>query len=397
MKTLKLRWILFFWLTCSSFCAAQAPLPNVSPLKESASEARGRLPQAVRGVWLTNVASDALYTREGIERAVELCAELGINSIFVVTWNKGHTLYPSQVMREFTGVAMEPALDPEQNGRDPLQELIDAAHQRNIKVFAWFEFGFAASHGAQGRDLVKRKPEWASLDVNGGLVSKNGFEWLNALDPEVQAFMTSLVIEVVRNYEIDGVQGDDRLPALPSEGGYNPAVVAAYHSETGRVAPSDSKDAPWIQWRANRLTEYAEDLYKAVKAVKPNVIVSFSPSVFPWSREQYLQDWPQWVEQGSVDLLIPQVYRHQLDSYRQTLRDTLAYVPASQRMGFAPGVLIKVGDTMPSQKMMEGMLAANREAGLLGEVFFFYEGLENYRDVIRTSYLQYPVRFPEDL
>ena len=355
------------------------------------------MPQAVRGVWLTNVASDALYTREGIEQAVELCAELGINSIFVVTWNKGQTLYPSQIMREFTGVAMEPALDPEQNGRDPLQELIDAAHQRDIKVFAWFEFGFAASHGAQGGELVKRKPHWASLDVNGELVTKNGFEWLNALDPEVQAFMTSLVLEVVRNYEIDGVQGDDRLPAMPSEGGYNPAVVAAYRSETGIVAPSDSKDPQWIQWRANRLNQYARDLYQAVKAEDPSVIVSFSPSVFPWSREQYLQDWPEWLEQDSVDLLVPQVYRHQLDSYRQTLHDTLAYVPVAQRNGFAPGVLIKVGDTMPSQEMMQGMLAANREAGLLGEVFFFYEGLANYREVIRASYSKVPVQFPEDL
>ena len=397
MNMLKPRWILGFILTCSLFCAVQVPTAIGSIPEESKYEARSTLPQAVRGVWLTNVASDALYTREGIERAVALCAELGINSIFVVTWNKGKTLYPSQIMHGFTGVAIDPALDPENNGRDPLQELIDAAHQHNIKVFAWFEFGFAASHGAHGGELVKRKPQWASLDVNGDLVSKNGFEWLNALDPEVQTFITSLVLEVVRNYEIDGVQGDDRLPALPSEGGYNPAIVAAYHTETGVVAPSDSKDPQWIQWRANRLNQYAQHLYQAVKAEDPSVIVSFSPSVFPWSREQYLQDWPEWLKQGSVDLLVPQVYRHQLESYRQTLRETLAFVPAEKRIGFAPGVLIKVGDTMPSQEMMQGMLAANREAGLQGEVFFFYEGLENYREVIRASYSRVPVRFPEDL
>ena len=38
---------------------------------------------------------------------------------------------------------------------------------------------------------------------------KNGFDWLNAFDPEVQNFMISLFKEVVTNYEIDGVQGDD--------------------------------------------------------------------------------------------------------------------------------------------------------------------------------------------
>ena len=353
------------------------------------------LPEAVRGVWLTNVASDALFTRSGIERAVALCADLGINSIFVVTWNKGHTLYPSDIMREFTGVAMDPALDPEQLGRDPLQELIDAAHKRGIKVFAWFEFGFAASHGEQGGKLVQLRPEWAALDATGELVTKNGFEWLNALDEEVQGFLTSLILEVVRNYDIDGVQGDDRLPAMPSEGGYNPKIAAAYHAEFGRNPPRDSKDSQWVQWRADRLTDYAEKLYRAVKSEDPDVIVSFSPSVFPWSRKQYLQDWPSWLERDAVDLLIPQVYRHDLSSYEQTLTDTLAFVSPSRRRGFAPGVLIKVGDQMPSREMVHGMLEANRAAGLLGEVFFFYEGLERYQDVIRESYSRDPVRFPD--
>lgn len=389
-KNLKSVLSLCFIVMQLAFSQSLAKDPQISP--DGAA-----LPEAVRGVWLTNVASDALYTREGIERAVELCAELGLNSIFVVTWNKGHTLYPSEIMRAFTGVAMDPSLDPGQSGRDPLRELIEAAHRRNIKVFAWFEFGFAASHGAQGGELIRRKPHWAALDVDGELVSKNGFQWLNALDPEVQAFMTSLVLEVIRNYDIDGIQGDDRLPAMPSEGGYNPAITAAYQAETGEIAPADSKDTKWLQWRASRLNRYAGDLYQSVKAQDPSVIVSFSPSVFPWSLQHYLQDWPNWLEQGAVDLLIPQVYRHQLDSYRQTLHDTLSYVPHSQRAGFAPGVLIKVGETMPSQDMMRGMLAANREAGLLGEVFFFYEGLENYREVIQASYTKDPVRFPSGL
>ena len=33
--------------------------------------------------------------------------------------------------------------------------------------------------------------------------------------------MTEMVLEVVRNYKVDGVKGDDRLPAMPAEGGYD--------------------------------------------------------------------------------------------------------------------------------------------------------------------------------
>ena len=53
--------------------------------------------EPVKGVWLTNVASEALYSKENIVKAVEYCDELGLNTIFVVTWNKAMTMYPSEI------------------------------------------------------------------------------------------------------------------------------------------------------------------------------------------------------------------------------------------------------------------------------------------------------------
>ncbi|GAA5525504.1 hypothetical protein Maes01_02074 [Microbulbifer aestuariivivens] len=380
-------WLAFVGLTFAGSIAAA---------ESAAASPRDQLPQAVRGVWLTNVASDVLYSREGIERAVALCKELGLNTIFVVTWNKGQTLYPSQVMENFTGVAMDPALDPQGGGRDPLQEVIDAAHAQGIKVIAWFEFGFASSHNAAGGRIGELKPHWKALNSRGELVTKNGFDWLNALDSEVQDFMTSLVLEVASRYDVDGIQGDDRLPAMPSEGGYNPGVVARYQREhNGAKPPQDSQEPGWVDWRANILNDYAGSLYRQVKAVRPDLIVSFSPSIYPWSKREYLQDWPAWLQAGHVDLLIPQAYRHDLAAYEATLQQTLALVPETERQKFAPGVLIRVGDQLPSQAMFSGMLAANRRAGLLGEVFFFYEGLAPFADAIRASYRAQPVRFPE--
>lgn len=132
--------------------------------------------EPVKGVWLTNVASDALYTRENIVKAVEHCDDLGLNTIFVVTWNKAMTMYPSQIMKDFTGVEIDPVLDPDKKGRDPLQELIDEAHKRNIKVFAWFEFGFSSSYNKNGGKIAELKPEWMALTNKGELCTKNNFQ-----------------------------------------------------------------------------------------------------------------------------------------------------------------------------------------------------------------------------
>ena len=40
--------------------------------------------EPVRGVWVTNVASDALRSREQIQKAVLRCKEFGLNHLFVV-------------------------------------------------------------------------------------------------------------------------------------------------------------------------------------------------------------------------------------------------------------------------------------------------------------------------
>lgn len=343
--------------------------------------------QPVRGVWLTNVDSKALYSRENIQKAVEYCHELGINTIFAVTWNKGMTTYPSQVMKDFTGVAIDPELDPGNTGRDPLKELIEAAHQYDIKVFAWFEFGFSSSYQDQGGTILEKKPEWALKNADGDLCVKNGFDWMNALNPDVQNFMLSLILEVVENYEVDGIQGDDRLPAMPSEGGYNRQIVKAYKKEHfSQEPPAYHKDFEWIHWRAGKLNEFMKDLYQKVKKADPCCIVSMAPSVYPWSKEQYLQDWPTWVNFGYVDMISPQVYRKDSAFYKQTLRETKNYILPEKRHLLYPGLLLRAGEYRAPSGFLEYMIQQNRKIGIRGESYFFYEGLEQYESILKTNY-----------
>lgn len=343
--------------------------------------------EPVRGVWLTNVASDALYSRENIEEAVAKCNDLGINTIFVVTWNKAMTMYRSQIMKEFTGMELDPDLDPRGTGRDPLQEVIDEAKKYDIKVIAWFEFGFSSSFQENGGILLEKKPEWASLNSEGKLTTKNGFEWMNALDEEVQDFILSLILEVVNNYEVDGIQGDDRLPAMPSEGGYNPEVIEEYKKDFfGNPPPDYFKDYNWVQWRAEILNDFMKRIYTSVKDVDPDCIVSMSPSIFPWSKEEYLQDWPTWVNFGYTDMIVPQVYRRDSLAYTRTLEAQLKYILPEKLYQFYPGILIRVDDEQPTVELLKYKLQENRRLGFEGEVFFFYEGLDKYAEILKESY-----------
>jgi len=352
--------------------------------------------EAVRGVWLTNVDSDALLSTENIKEAVQLCKEQGFNTIFVVTYNKGMTLYPSKTMKELLGQE----IDSLYLGRDPLKELIEESHKNDIKVIAWFEFGFSSSFKLNGGKIVEAKPDWAAKNNKGELVTKNGFDWINGFNPEVQNYMLALIKEVVSGYDIDGIQGDDRLPAMPVESGYEDYTINKYMTEhNGNKPPTDFRDTAWVNWRANILNNLMGEIYKTVKSINPKVIVSMSPSIYPWSKEEYLQDWPTWVKQGYVDLVIPQLYRQNIEDYIKILDDIVKEQLTEKELAkFYPGVLLKVGSYYPSEEFLIQMINENRKRNIKGEVFFFYEGVKKYPNIFKEKiYKTESAKFPTNL
>lgn len=332
----------------------------------------------IRGVWITNTDSQVLHSRQNIAEAIAFLAQTGFNVVFPDVWNKGFTLYPSPIMRSLFDVE----IDPQYQGRDPLAEIIVEARRVGIKVIPWFEYGFASSYNLNGGTILATKPEWAARDGNGNLLKKNGFEWMNALDPQVQEFMLSLVLEVVRNYDVDGVQGDDRLPALPCEGGYDPGTVERYHQAFHCHPPQNPKDRQWLQWRADILTNFLARLYQEVKAVNPSLLVSLSPNIYDWGLKEYLQDSKAWLERGLVDIIHPQIYRRDFASYQQVVDQVTQQFNREQLAKLSPGILIKLGSYRINPEHLRQAIAYNRSCGIQGEVFFFYEGLREDNDAL---------------
>ncbi len=343
------------------------------------TQVKKKLNNGFRGVWITNVGSQVLDSNVNIENAVALCDSLGFNNIFVVTWNNATTTFPSKTVEKHTGVSIQ----KEFKGRDPLKEIIDAAHKRNIKVHAWFEFGFSSSYqSGDGGPILKANPSWASKDIKGNITSKNGFQWMNPFHPEVQKFIADLVLEVVDNYNIDGIQGDDRLPALPSLGGYDDFTINLYKKENnGAAPPAAYKDYEWIKWRSEKLNLFLLELMTKVKAKKPTVEISMAPSIYPWSEAEYLQDWPTWLNSGMIDFIIPQVYRYDIKKYEnEIVKINKFYTSKSCNYKVYPGVLLQVDSYNPSGTMLMDMVNINRKNGLDGEVYFFYEGIKKFKN-----------------
>lgn len=339
--------------------------------------AQKKMAEPVRGTWVTNVASNALTSKEKVIETVQRCRQLGLNTIYVVVWNKGVTMYPSEVVYKYIGVKQ----DPVYKGFDPIKEMIEQGHKAGMKVIAWFEYGFAYGYDDTTSIWLKKYPHWAGRDINGKLLQKNKFYWWNSLHPEVQGFMKELVLDFVKRYKADGIQGDDRFPAMPSEGGYDAYTKSIYAKEHKGAAPPDKfKDSAWLQWRAGKLNQYIKDLYVAIKKENAQCIVSWAPSIYPWSKEQYLQDWPSWLNGGYADEILPQLYRYELAAYEKILKELNAQVTPAQKLKVFPGLLIGLGDGyLVKQQMLEEMIRLNRKNGFNGECTFYYEGLKSLK------------------
>lgn len=338
--------------------------------------------EEIKGVWIANQPhSQVLKSRSHIAEALDFLQAYGFNVIFPVVWNRGYTLYPSEVMNQYD----LPTIEPTYQGRDPLTEIIIEAHQRQLKVIPWLEYGFAASHLPNGGHILKRYPQWQGINQEGQPIRHGGLTWMNAFKLEVKEFMLKIIAEIVSNYDVDGIQGCDRLPASPVNSGYDSDTVNQYINEFGKEPPSNFQDKGWLQWRADQLTNFLARLYHQVKTIKPEAIVSLSPAVYPFCLVNLLQDYPAWLEQGLVDIIHPQIYRSSFFSYNQEIKKINKIFDRNILAKFAPGIAFTANGKDMTIKDLAKCIKVNRDRNLAGQIFFHYEGLRKQNDAVAIA------------
>jgi uncharacterized lipoprotein YddW (UPF0748 family) len=339
----------------------------------------------LRGVWLTNIDSEVLFSKAKLEPALNLLADLNFNTVYPTIWNWGTTLFPSEVAQRVTGVKQglypdlaqtgRPSpLEARQGDRDMLAEVVEIAHSRKLKVIPWFEFGFMAPDDSA---LALRHPDWLTQKVDGTLTTPEGDHqrvWLNPFHPEVQRFIKELTAELVANYDVDGFQVDDHM-GLPYAYGYDPYTVNLYKQEHGgKVPPLDAKDPEWTRWRADKITNFMGELFTTVKTYRPDAIMSVSPNPHSFAYEFYLQDWDTWLKRGYVEELVIQLYRNDLGRFVWEMAQEATDF-ARTRVPTSIGILSGLrGRSVPMSQISE-QVEAVRDRKFSGVAFFFYETL----------------------
>ena len=375
---------------------AQTPLINTASntIEQSSPTIRPNNNHELRGIWLTNVDSDVLFSTQRLQQAIKRLKRLKFNTIYPTVWNGGYTLYPSKVAENSFGVAINPI--PEIKNRDMLAETIEFGHAQKLAVIPWFEYGFMTEEDSA---LLRRHPDWATNRKDGSTVFVEGEKdqhrlvWLNPAHPGVQKLLTDLIVEVVTKYNVDGIQLDDHF-GLPVELGYDYYTIALYKREHfGRLPPENIHDPEWVRWRARIITTVMQKISKSVRAVKPNCLISLSPNPREFSYKKYLQDWYNWVYLGFVDELIVQVYRDNIDNFKKEL-ERPEWQEIRQKIPVAVGILTGLRIQNVDMRQIKGQVKIARELSFDGFSFFFYETLGN-RDSSFESLLFTPANRPD--
>jgi uncharacterized lipoprotein YddW (UPF0748 family) len=363
----------FVLLLTSSFAMATL-LPVVGyAQQEQLSTCSSQTARELRGVWLTNIDSDVLFSRENTTQAIATLDELNFNTLYPTVWNWGHTLYPSSVAQKVTGYELDPTEGLQE--RDVLAEIIDRGHELGMGVIPWFEFGFMAPADSE---LAQRHPEWLTQRQDGSTIWWEGNVhqrvWLNPFHPEVQEFITDLIVELVSNYDVDGIQLDDHF-GVPSEFGYDDFTVQLYRQEhDGQLPPKDSQDEQWIRWRADKITAYMKELFDTIKEHNSDAIVSVSPNPQQFSLNSFLLDWHKWERMGLVEELVLQVYRSDHDSFTRELEQP-EVIAARNHIPVGIGILSGLNGRPVSLSDIRQQVKATRDRDFAGVSFFFYESL----------------------
>ena len=307
------------------------------------------------------------------------CAEYGLNTVIVHARSHGDAYYKSAYFPasvNFTG---------NRNNTfsfDPLKIMTEEAHKRSLKIEAWVNpyRGNKTADGFAPDDPVAKWLGTEKVFKWGNPETGNEYYYFNPGEPEVQKLIIKGIIEIVDNYDIDGIHFDDY---------FYPTADASIDTVTfekyggGRALN---------EFRTDCVNELVSAVYREIKARK-NITFGISPAGNVDSCiNKSFADVRLWgSSEGYVDYIMPQIYwdygegslpfEAALSAWRETVTNPnikLAVGLAAYKVTDKPADYWSSGDVLKRQ-----VQDLRTEPNYIGFSIFRYEDL--FSDRLKTE------------
>lgn len=293
------------------------------------------MPSPVKAVW---VARFHYHYPDDVRAIIRNCAQLGFNTVLWQVRGQGTVAYASKIEPWSAEYGHR---DP---GFDPLQIAVEEAHRHGLRIEAWFNVlpGWKGTKPPPIKSqLWHTHPHWFLHDATGKRQPLGDFYViLNPCLPEVRRYITSLIDELVTNYDVDGVHLDYVRYAWETTANAHklyprdPVTLRLYGQQTGQQ-PDDDPQA-WNHWRANQLTRLVSDIHATLERCRPGATLTAAVSPDPQrAYHAFLQNAVGWLRAGLIDAAMPMAYTPQLETFEGYIG---AYQSLTPKARIIPGL-----------------------------------------------------------
>lgn len=268
-----------------------------------------------RGVWVASVANldwpsarglSVEEQKQSLDSLFEYLASLNFNAIIFQVRPECDALYQSDIepwsywLTGKQGKAPEPFYDP-------LSYAVEKAHSLGLELHAWLNPYRAVKKTGQyelsPKHVALKHPEW--------IIQIGDFKFLDPGLPAVRNYVTSIVEDIVKRYDIDGIHFDDYF--YP----YTPHEITNEDSATFAEYPRGFTSLE--DWRRDNVNLLISSVNKAVKKIKPFVRFGVSPfGIYRNNTPEGISGYSSvdkiycdpiaWIKDKSIDYLSPQLY-----------------------------------------------------------------------------------------
>ncbi len=269
----------------------------------------------MKGIWVSYITLDMQNTdmtkesfEEKLESIIKTTKESGFNTLIFQVRPFSDALYKSNYYPWSHILTGTQGKDPKY---DPLQIICDMCHKNSISVHAWIN-PYRVSTNETPDKLSENNP-YVKDDSMG--FKHNGNIYLDPSNEKARELIVNGVSEIVRNYNIDGIQFDDYFyPENSDEVDAN-----KYEEYKASVANPLSKE----NWRMNNVNTLIKEVYKAIHKYSKSLEFGISPQGNINNNKALSADVVTWCKnEGYVDYICPQIY-FSLDNPALTFEESL--------------------------------------------------------------------------
>lgn len=266
--------------------------------------------KTMKAVWISYIDYASILTgktenqfKSNFETVCKNASGFGINTLICHVRAFSDAAYPSQYFAWgswVNGIGKKTSYDP-------LKIMVETAHKYNLSFHAYINpfRSYLDSDVSKVPDSSIFKKWYSDSSKNGINIVKYDNRWyFNPGEPEVRELIKNGVVEIINNYDVDGVHFDDYF--YPT----NADSTAASPSFDKATYDKYSNGKSLENFRRDSVSTLIKEIYSAINNVNTEILFGISPQAnIPNNKDQLFADVELWsTKSGYIDYICPQIY-----------------------------------------------------------------------------------------